>query len=79
VDDFNSPLSRPPTSLISLSLSVGKKFAGTITMKHIYEIAVVKAKDPKLSHLPLPSVCKMLIGSCRSIGIKVLPGKPQAE
>eukprot|EP00037_Helgoeca_nana_P012525 m.113912 g.113912 ORF g.113912 m.113912 type:complete len:155 (+) comp21496_c0_seq1:64-528(+) len=57
----------------------GKKFAGTITMKHIYEIAVVKAKDPKLSHLPLPSVCKMLIGSCRSIGIKVLPGKPQAE
>ena len=44
-------------------------------MKHIYEIAQIKGKDPKLAHLPLESVCKMLVGSCRSMGIRVVSGQ----
>jgi large subunit ribosomal protein L11 len=48
--------------------------SGTISLKHIYEIAKVKQKDnPRLS---LEGLCKMLMGTCRSMGLKVV-AKPE--
>ena len=50
----------------------GKVTAGTISMKHIYEIAKIKQQhDPQLNDLPLETVCSQIKGSCRSMGVKV--------
>lgn len=50
----------------------GKTVAGMLSLKHIYEIALVKSKDPNLDGTPLPTICNGIIGQCRSIGIKVV-------
>ena len=44
----------------------GSQTAGTVSLKDIYEIALVKQRDHALAHLPLRSICKMLVGSARS-------------
>ena len=44
---------------------------GSVHIKQIYEIAKIKQKDEHLSHFPLQSLCRMIIGSCQSIGLKV--------
>lgn len=45
-----------------------------MTLKHIYEIARVKAKDDAfaLQDVPLSSVVRSIIGSARSLGIRVV-------
>eukprot|EP00887_Chlorella_sp_A99_P002562 scaffold6.g2562.t1 len=48
----------------------GHQAVATISLKHIHEIALVKQKDTP--HVPLRSVCKSLLGSCRSMGIRVV-------
>lgn len=45
---------------------------GEVTLKHIYEIAQIKSKDPAFEGISLESVCKTIIGSARSLGIKVV-------
>eukprot|EP00039_Didymoeca_costata_P032466 m.37939 g.37939 ORF g.37939 m.37939 type:complete len:161 (+) comp9373_c0_seq1:83-565(+) len=52
----------------------GNKIVATLTLKQIYEIAVVKSKDINMRNVPLESICRMLVGSARSIGIKVIDG-----
>ena len=52
------------------SATPGHDSAGTISMKHIYEIAQIKHKD--IPTASLESVCRSLIGTCRSMGIKVV-------
>ena len=44
---------------------------GLSNIKQIYEIAKIKQKDEHLSHFPLQSLCRMIMGSCQSIGLKV--------
>ena len=48
----------------------GHESAGTVTSKHIYEIAKIKQED--MQELPLQSICKSIAGSCRSMGIRVV-------
>ena len=60
-----------------MNLIAGKEVAGEVTLKHIYEIACVKKKDNAMKNFPLEAVCKIIIGSARSIGIKVVPGKTE--
>uniref|UniRef100_A0A8D0NMP3 Large ribosomal subunit protein uL11m n=1 Tax=Sus scrofa TaxID=9823 RepID=A0A8D0NMP3_PIG len=52
----------------------GKEVAGLVTLKHVYEIARVKAQDDAfaLQDVPLSSVVRSLIGSARSLGIRVV-------
>ncbi|XP_042295421.1 39S ribosomal protein L11, mitochondrial [Sceloporus undulatus] len=52
----------------------GHEVAGMVTLKHLYEIALVKSQDPcfTLRDMPLEQVVKSLIGSARSLGIKVV-------
>lgn len=51
----------------------GHEVAGEVSVKHIYEIALVKSKDPAFQGISLESVCKTIVGSSRSMGIKVTP------
>lgn len=52
----------------------GKEVAGLVTLKHVYEIACVKAQDDAfvLRDMPLSSVVRSIIGSARSLGIRVV-------
>uniref|UniRef100_T1JKG6 Large ribosomal subunit protein uL11m n=1 Tax=Strigamia maritima TaxID=126957 RepID=T1JKG6_STRMM len=50
----------------------GEEVAGKITLKHIYEIAKIKHKDPPLEIRSLKAVCYLLIGTAQSCGIKVV-------
>ena len=45
-----------------------------MTLKHVYEIARVKAQDDAfaLQDVPLSSVVRSIIGSARSLGIRVV-------
>ena len=46
--------------------------AGEVSLKHIYEIALVKSKDPVFDGIALESVCKTVMGSARSLGIRIV-------
>uniref|UniRef100_H0X2Q3 Large ribosomal subunit protein uL11m n=1 Tax=Otolemur garnettii TaxID=30611 RepID=H0X2Q3_OTOGA len=52
----------------------GKEVAGLVTLKHVYEIARVKAQDEAfaLQDVPMSSVVRSIIGSARSLGIQVV-------
>lgn len=42
---------------------------GYITPEMVYEIAKIKHGDANLKDLPLESVAKSIIGTCRSMGV----------
>lgn len=44
---------------------------GAITLTEIFHIAKCKRMDPPLINLSLKSICKYIIGTCNSMGIKV--------
>jgi large subunit ribosomal protein L11 len=46
--------------------------ASTITLKHLYEIAKVKQSDPYCQYMRLESICKSIIGTANTMGIKVV-------
>ncbi|CAM9003660.1 unnamed protein product [Rhodiola kirilowii] len=50
----------------------GHVVASTVTLKHVYEIAKVKQSDPFCQYMPLESICKSIIGTANSMGIKVV-------
>lgn len=49
-----------------------KEVAGKITLKHLYELALIKIQDPPNSLLTMPQMCEMLIGAARTCGIQVV-------
>ncbi|KYN98744.1 putative mitochondrial ribosomal protein L11 precursor [Plasmodium gaboni] len=44
---------------------------GSITLAEVFHIAKCKRMDPPLINLSLKSICKYIIGTCNSMGIKV--------
>ena len=54
---------------------VGREVTGTVTLKQIYEIAKIKKQDSTCKNVPLRSICRSIIGSARSMGIEVVPGR----
>jgi large subunit ribosomal protein L11 len=48
----------------------GHQSVATISLKHLHGIAEVKQKDTP--NVPLESVVKGLIGTCRAMGVKVV-------
>ncbi|XP_075902730.1 large ribosomal subunit protein uL11m [Nelusetta ayraudi] len=52
----------------------GHETAGIVSVRAVYEIAQVKAQDEcfKMRNTPLETVVKSIIGSARSLGIKVV-------
>jgi len=51
----------------------GHEITGTVSLKHVYEIAKIKAADQHMKSLPLESIARMIIGSARSLGVQVVP------
>ncbi|KAI9889248.1 MAG: hypothetical protein M1814_005623 [Vezdaea aestivalis] len=51
----------------------GKETVGTVSLKHIYEIAKIKQSELRLSGLPLEGLCKSVISSAKTIGVAVIP------
>lgn len=56
-------------TLISL---LGRDVAGSVTLKQIYEIALVKGKDDGFKNTDLKGICKCLIDSAHSMGIQIV-------
>ena len=53
--------------------------AGYVSVKHVYEIAKIKKQDACHEFTSLKELCKMIISSARSIGIKVVKEDLDAE
>jgi large subunit ribosomal protein L11 len=78
---FTFLIKTPPTSyFLKKSAGIEKGTArpghdilGTISLKHVYEIAKIKATDEHLKHLKLESIASTIVGSARSLGIQVVP------
>lgn len=51
----------------------GSESVGTVSLKHIYEIAKIKQSELRLSGLSLEGLCKSVIWQCKSIGVTVVP------
>ncbi|KAJ2456069.1 mitochondrial 54S ribosomal protein YmL19 [Coemansia sp. RSA 2336] len=77
---FTFEIKSPPTSwLLKRAAGIGKgasqpgkQVAGTVSLKHIYAIAQIKATDPVMSHIEMHKICKSIIATAKSAGIKVV-------
>jgi len=50
----------------------GHEIVGNVHIKQIYEIAKVKQQENEvLKRTPLPSICRSIISSCKSAGLRV--------
>jgi len=45
----------------------------TISLKHVYEIAKIKHSDAHMQRLSLESVARTVLGSAKTMGIRVIP------
>lgn len=50
----------------------GHESAGTVSLKHVYEIAKIKQSELRLSGLSLEGLCRSIIYQARSIGLDVV-------
>lgn len=63
----------PNPALADTSIpTTGFKEIGTVTLKHIYEIAKVKQQDDHLKHISLESLARSVLGTSRNIGVRVV-------
>lgn len=51
----------------------GKETVGTVSLKHVYEIAKIKQSELRLSGLSLEGLCRSIIYQAKSIGVAVVP------
>lgn len=51
----------------------GTDIIGTVSLKHVYEIAKIKQSEPRLTGLALEGLCKSVISQAKSMGVKVVP------
>ena len=51
----------------------GTEIIGTVSLKHVYEIANIKQTEMRLSGLSLEGLCKSVISSAKSMGVNVVP------
>lgn len=53
--------------------NAGSEVIGTVSLKHVYEIAKIKQSELRLSGLSLQGLCKSVIAQAKSIGVQVVP------
>ncbi|TDL29291.1 ribosomal protein L11 [Rickenella mellea] len=51
----------------------GHEILGTISVKHVYEIAKIKATDEHLKHLRLEAIASTVVGTAKTLGVQVVP------
>lgn len=49
-----------------------KEIAGKITLKHLYEIAAIKIKDPPNALKTMEEMCNSIVGAARCCGIEIV-------
>jgi len=77
---FEFTTSQPPASYFLKkaagiekgSSKPGRDLVGSVTLKQIYEIALVKGKDDGFKNTDLKGICKCLIDSAHSMGIQIV-------
>lgn len=79
---FQFELKSPPTGFLLMKaagitkgaaeVGVGKEPVGTISLKHVYEIAKIKKTDERHKDLPMEGVVKSIISTAKSMGINVV-------
>jgi len=57
----------------------GRQVAGKVTLKHIYEIALIKKEDPTIRFLPMEEICRLVIGTAITVGIQVVKSLDPVE
>ena len=50
-----------------------KENVGTVSLKHVYEIAKIKQSEPRLSGSSLKGIVQGVIASAKSMGVEVVP------
>ncbi|OBU00406.1 hypothetical protein VE01_01608 [Pseudogymnoascus verrucosus] len=55
------------------AMNPGKESVGTVTLKHVYEIARIKQSELRLSGLSMEGMCRTVIAQAKSIGVTVVP------
>jgi len=79
---FTFEIKTPPTSyLIKKCINMDKgpsivpptseNPVATITPEAVYEIAKIKQQDKLRTHIPLESIARSVVGTCRSMGVAV--------
>lgn len=48
------------------------EYVGEVHIKQVYEIANIKQKDEHMKHIPLESICRSILGSAHSMGIRIV-------
>ncbi|GFQ67549.1 39S ribosomal protein L11, mitochondrial [Trichonephila clavata] len=85
---FDLQFSNPPISYFVKqaagcekgSMSPGPKdWAGKISLKHVYEIAQIKSKDPVFDCVPLKEICQTIIDEARTVGVETVPSLDEEE
>lgn len=56
-----------------------ERASGYITPEAVYEIAKMKQKDEMRWHLPLEGVAKSVVGTARSMGVRVREAQDDAD
>jgi large subunit ribosomal protein L11 len=49
------------------------EIVGTISLKHVYEIAKIKQSELRLSGLSLEGICRSVIAQAKTVGVAVKP------
>jgi large subunit ribosomal protein L11 len=49
----------------------GSEIVGSVSLKHIYEIAKIKQSELRLSGLSLEGLCKSVIAQAKTVGVEV--------
>jgi large subunit ribosomal protein L11 len=77
---YSIVINKPPASYY-LRMAAGipkgamkpsQEIAGKVSLRHIYEIALIKSEDPCWMHIPLERICRAVIGTAHSCGIEVV-------
>jgi large subunit ribosomal protein L11 len=55
------------------AMNPGKESVGSVSLKHVYEIAKIKQSEMRLSGLSLQSMVKSVIAQAKSVGVVVMP------
>ncbi|EKM59667.1 uncharacterized protein PHACADRAFT_250309 [Phanerochaete carnosa HHB-10118-sp] len=51
----------------------GHEIVGTVSLKHIYEIARIKHTDDHLKHLRLEAIASTVVATAKTLGLQVVP------
>lgn len=69
---LNAANVEPRKNRLRGAMNPGHETCGTVSLKHIYEIAKIKQSETRLSGLSLQGLCKSVMAQAKSIGIQVV-------